>query len=205
MSLLKAPLRIFVSPLIRFPAARPQLLPPPASATRIILKSAPAIPFLGSFFSSRAQPESQTNEMAPPPDNRSEDEWRAVLSPEQFRILRQKGTERPGTGEYDSHYPSQGVYSCAGCNAPIYKATHKFKSGCGWPAYFDSIPGAVVRHVDSSFGMERTEITCANCGGHLGHVFKGEGFPTPTDERHCVNSVSLRFTEGGGESAKAKA
>ncbi|KAL2797679.1 Mss4-like protein [Aspergillus keveii] len=143
--------------------------------------------------------------MAPPTDNRSEDEWRAVLSPEQFRILRQKGTERPGTGEYDSHYPSEGVYACAGCSAPLYKATHKFKSGCGWPAYFDSIPGAVARHVDSSFGMERTEITCTNCGGHLGHVFKGEGYPTPTDERHCVNSISLKFTEGDGESAKAKA
>ena len=177
--------------------------------------------------------------MAPPPVNKSEDEWRAVLSPgkqacpahsksppwamaagcsiemesettdgwtEQFRILREKGTERPGTGEYDSHYPSKGVYTCAGCHAPLYKASHKFKSGCGWPAYFDSIPGAVQRHVDNSFGMERTEITCTNCGGHLGHVFKGEGYPTPTDERHCVNSISLKFTENEeGEGAKAKA
>lgn len=124
---------------------------------------------------------------------------------EQFRILRQKGTERPGTGEYDSHYPSQGVYTCAGCNAPLYKASHKFKSGCGWPAYFDSIPGAVKRHTDNSLGMERTEIVCSNCGGHLGHVFKGEGYPTPTDERHCVNSVSLRFKEDGDGDAKAKA
>lgn len=114
---------------------------------------------------------------------------------EQFRILREKGTERPFTGEYDSHSPSQGVYNCAGCDTPLYKASHKFKSGCGWPAYFDSLPGAVKRYTDSSFGMERTEIVCSNCGGHLGHVFKGEGYPTPTDERHCVNSVSLRFTE----------
>lgn len=205
MRLLQASLRIFASPLIRFPAVRSQLIPPPTSATKAVLKSAPAIPFLSSFFSSRSQSESQTSKMAPPPDNRSEDEWRAVLNPEQFRILRQKGTERPGTGEYDSHYPSQGVYTCAGCNAPLYKSTHKFKSGCGWPAYFDSIPGAVARHTDSSFGMERTEITCTNCGGHLGHVFKGEGYPTPTDERHCVNSISLKFTEGEGGSAKAKA
>lgn len=121
---------------------------------------------------------------------------------EQFRILREKGTERPGTGEYDSHYPSQGVYNCAGCDAPLYKANHKFKSGCGWPAYFDSIPGAVKRHVDSSFGMKRTEIVCSNCGGHLGHVFAGEGYPTPTDERHCVNSISLRFTEDEGAAGK---
>ncbi|KAL4792060.1 peptide methionine sulfoxide reductase B3 [Aspergillus venezuelensis] len=200
MRLLQASLRILASPLIRYPAVRPQLIPAPTPAPRIILTSAPAIPFLGSLFSSRAQSEP----MAPPPDNRSEDEWRAVLSPEQFRILRQKGTERPGTGEYDSHHPASGVYSCAGCNTPLYKASHKFKSGCGWPAYFDSVPGAVSRHTDSSFGMERIEITCTNCGGHLGHVFKGEGYPTPTDERHCVNSVSLKFSEDEGE-AKAKA
>ncbi|KAL5001897.1 Mss4-like protein [Aspergillus recurvatus] len=212
MRLPRGPLRILspLSPLnfTRLPAVHPQPLPPPTPATKVVLKSVPYIPFLSSFFSSSAQVESrkQNREMAPPPDNRSEDEWRAVLSPEQFRILRQKGTERPGTGEYDSHYPSKGVYTCVGCNAPLYKASHKFKSGCGWPAYFDSIPGAVQRHVDNSFGMERTEITCTNCGGHLGHVFKGEGYPTPTDERHCVNSISLKFTENEeGEGAKAKA
>lgn len=104
-------------------------------------------------------------------------------------------------GKYDSHYPSEGVYTCAGCDAPLYKASHKFKSGCGWPAYFDSIPGAVKRFEDNSLGMQRTEIVCSNCGGHLGHVFKGEGYPTPTDERHCVNSISLKFTE---DETKAK-
>jgi peptide-methionine (R)-S-oxide reductase len=91
--------------------------------------------------------------------------------------------------------PDEGVYTCAACDAPLYKANHKFKSGCGWPAYFDNIPGAVTRHTDNSFGMARTEIVCSNCGGHLGHVFKGEGYNTPTDERHCVNSVSLKFNE----------
>lgn len=114
--------------------------------------------------------------------------------PEQFRILREKGTEPAGSGKYDKHLPSEGVYTCAGCHAPLYKANHKFKSGCGWPAYFDSIPGAVTRHEDNTWGMARTEIVCSNCGGHLGHVFKGEGFPTPTDERHCVNSISLNFS-----------
>lgn len=113
---------------------------------------------------------------------------------DQFRILREKGTEPPGSGQFDKHYPSEGVYACAGCATPLYKANQKFKSGCGWPAYFDSLPGAVTRHTDRTFGMERTEIVCSNCGGHLGHVFKGEGFPTPTDERHCVNSVSLTFS-----------
>ncbi|KAI8913224.1 peptide methionine sulfoxide reductase msrB, partial [Gorgonomyces haynaldii] len=124
--------------------------------------------------------------------SKSEDEWRAVLSKEQFRVLRQKGTEAPGTGEYNKHF-EQGTYYCAGCNAPLYKSTTKFDSGCGWPAYFDAIPGAVKRHEDRSMGMLRTEIVCAKCDGHLGHVFKGEGFKTPTDERHCVNSVSLTF------------
>lgn len=148
------------------------------------------IPFLSGLFGSSS---SKSSDMSYP-DKRTNDEWRAVLNKEQFRILREKGTEAPGSGTYDKHYPEQGVYSCAGCNAPLYKASHKFSSGCGWPAYFDSIPGAVVRHEDRTFGMARTEIVCANCGGHLGHVFKGEGFSTPTDERHCVNSISLSFS-----------
>jgi len=138
-----------------------------------------------------------------PTINKTDSEWRAQLSPEQFRILRQKGTEPPSSGEYDKHYPSEGVYTCAGCNTPLYTATTKFKSGCGWPAFFDAIPGAVERHEDRSFGSVRTEIVCKACGGHLGHVFKGEGFKTPTDERHCVNSVSLRFVEDEKE-GKAK-
>ncbi|KAF8141733.1 peptide methionine sulfoxide reductase msrB [Boletus edulis] len=125
---------------------------------------------------------------------KSESEWRAVLSPEQFRILRQKGTEPAGSGEYENH-KGKGVYACAGCETPLYTSNTKFKSGCGWPAFFDAIPGAVSRHEDRSFGSVRTEITCTACGGHLGHVFKGEGFSTPTDERHCVNSVSLNFQE----------
>ncbi|EXJ63824.1 hypothetical protein A1O7_00159 [Cladophialophora yegresii CBS 114405] len=161
-----------------------------------VLRSMPSIPFLGALFGTTTS--SSSSKMSYP-DTRSDDEWRAVLNKEQFRILREKGTEAPFTGEYDKHMPSQGVYACAACSAPLYKADHKFKSGCGWPAYFDSLPGAVTRHTDRTFGMERTEIVCSNCGGHLGHVFKGEGYPTPTDERHCVNSVSLRFHENEKE------
>ncbi|PWN42997.1 methionine sulfoxide reductase B, partial [Ceraceosorus guamensis] len=129
------------------------------------------------------------------PKGKSESEWRAQLSPEQFRILREKGTEPGFSSELDSHYPKEGVYSCAGCHTPLYKASHKFKSGCGWPAFFDAIPGTIDRHVDRSWGMKRVEITCKACGGHLGHVFEGEGFNNPTDERHCVNGVSIRFDE----------
>ncbi|KAK7328055.1 hypothetical protein VNO77_22150 [Canavalia gladiata] len=127
---------------------------------------------------------------APGSLHKSEEEWYAILSPEQFRILRQKGTEFPGTGEYDKFF-GEGVYKCSGCGTPLYKSTTKFNSGCGWPAFYEGLPGAINRNPDPD-GM-RTEITCAACGGHLGHVFKGEGFPTPTDERHCVNSISLKF------------
>ncbi|KAI1118376.1 methionine-R-sulfoxide reductase B2 [Nemania sp. NC0429] len=147
-----------------------------------------AMPFSSLFGSS-----SSTSKMTYP-DQRTPDEWRAVLNKEQFRILRDKGTEAPNSSKLDKFFSESGVYTCAGCNAPLYKANHKFKSGCGWPAYFDSIPGAVTRHEDRSWGMSRTEIVCSNCGGHLGHVFKGEGYPTPTDERHCVNGVSLNFS-----------
>jgi len=128
---------------------------------------------------------------------KSDSEWRAVLSPQQFRVLREKGTESPGTGKFDKLY-EEGVYTCGACDAPLYKSTTKFKSGCGWPAFFDAIPGAVTRTDDVSLGMTRTEITCTKCGGHLGHIFKGEGFPTPTDERHCVNSISLNFQSEDG-------
>ncbi|KAJ1029582.1 hypothetical protein NDA13_002828 [Ustilago tritici] len=147
----------------------------------------PATSFkMGSTASSQAPPESF-------PKGMSNAEWRTKLNPEQFRILREKGTEMAGTGKYNKHYPKDGVYTCAGCDSPLYKATTKFDSGCGWPAFFDAIPGAIDRNSDRSWGMERIEITCNNCGGHLGHVFKGEGFNTPTNERHCVNSVSINF------------
>ncbi|KAI0272611.1 peptide methionine sulfoxide reductase msrB [Gloeopeniophorella convolvens] len=130
---------------------------------------------------------------------KSDSEWRAILSPAQFKVIRQKGTEPAGTGEYE-HHEAAGVYNCAACNTPLYKSTTKFDSGCGWPAFFDAIPGAVSRHEDRSWGMTRIEITCTACGGHLGHVFKGEGFPNPIDERHCVNSISLNFTGDGKQS-----
>ncbi|KFZ13342.1 hypothetical protein V502_06671 [Pseudogymnoascus sp. VKM F-4520 (FW-2644)] len=184
---------------LRTSAPRSSLHRPPAYAAAIVTKPMPTPSFLGSLFSSKKSAPKMTF-----PVQKSNDEWQAVLSKEQFRILRNKGTEPPGTGKYDKHTPEFGTYTCAGCEAPLYTASHKFASGCGWPAYFDSIPGAVERRADRSMGATRTEIICANCGGHLGHVFKGEGYETPTDERHCVNSVSLNFSEKEVEVPEAK-
>ncbi|KAI8142933.1 peptide methionine sulfoxide reductase msrB [Fennellomyces sp. T-0311] len=160
----------------------PILKKPFACAFRSVSHSRVAFP--------RALTYSLTSRMA----QKSEQEWRAILSPEQFRILREKGTEIPNTGEYNKHF-GKGVYHCAGCNAPLYVSDTKFDSGCGWPAFFDALPGAVGRQPCFMKGYERTEIICNACGGHLGHVFKGEGFDVPTDERHCVNSVSIKFDE----------
>jgi peptide-methionine (R)-S-oxide reductase len=119
----------------------------------------------------------------------TEDEWRARLTPEQFRVLRQHGTERPFTGEHcESHAP--GVYACAGCGLELFNAEKKFESGTGWPSFMAPMEGAVERQTDTSHGMVRTEVHCARCGGHLGHVFP-DG-PAPTGLRYCINSVSLR-------------
>lgn len=117
-------------------------------------------------------------------------DWKEKLTPEQYYVLRGKGTERPFTGVFNTHY-EKGIYTCAGCGADLYRSNNKFDSGCGWPSFDDEVEGAIERIRDTSHGMIRTEILCANCGSHLGHVFN-DG-PTHTGIRHCVNSLSLDF------------
>ena len=118
-------------------------------------------------------------------------DWRVRLSPEEFRVLRQAGTEAPWTGEY-VETKTAGVYRCRGCNAKLFASDTKFDSHCGWPSFDDAIPGTVREIEDRSLGMARTEIRCARCDSHLGHVFRGEQM-TPANTRHCVNSLSIRL------------
>ena len=124
------------------------------------------------------------------PIEKSEKNWKAELSPEEFKILREKGTEYPFTGQYNDHY-EEGTYLCKGCGTPLYKSENKFDGHCGWPSYDKSIEGALEMIPDHSAGRVRTEIVCANCGGHQCHVFN-DG-PTKTELRYCVNSASINF------------
>lgn len=127
------------------------------------------------------------------PVNKTEAQWREELSPEEFQVLREAGTEAPFMGEY-TDTETEGVYRCRACNAELFRSDHKFHSGCGWPSFFTPLAkDAVIEISDRSLGMLRTEIRCANCNSHLGHVFEGEGYGTPTDLRYCINSISLKL------------
>ena len=123
---------------------------------------------------------------------KTDDQWRKELTPEQYRVLREKGTEPAFSGEYDSVF-DPGSYSCGACGAKLFDSDKKFDAHCGWPSFYDAIPGTVVLSTDDSLGMSRTEVNCATCNSHLGHVFSGEGNGTPTDQRYCINSLSLKF------------
>lgn len=124
------------------------------------------------------------------PVTRTDAEWRALLTPEQYYIMREHGTERPGSCAL-LHETRQGTFSCAGCDTPLFGSTLKFESGTGWPSFNDPLPGSVATTVDKSHGMVRTEVHCATCGSHLGHIFP-DG-PPPTGLRYCINGVALNF------------
>ncbi|KXO94027.1 peptide-methionine (R)-S-oxide reductase MsrB [Tsukamurella pseudospumae] len=123
----------------------------------------------------------------------SDSEWRQRLSAPEFRVLRQAGTEAPFTGEYTDTKTS-GVYRCRACGEELFRSDSKFESHCGWPSFFSPLAGEkIIEREDTSLGMRRVEVLCANCGSHLGHVFEGEGYDTPTDLRYCINSISMRL------------
>ena len=132
-------------------------------------------------------------------------EWREVLTPEQHHILRQAGTERPFGRAYEEFKrQGGGTYLCGGCGAELFSSAHKFDSHCGWPSFYDPANAKNVRTIeDRSLGNVRTEVRCAVCDGHLGHVFKGEGFETPTDQRYCINGVALKFVPQAGAAARS--
>ena len=149
--------------------------------------------------------EMETAEEAPAqpvePVKKTEEEWKKELSPEQYRVLREAGTERP-FGKIYKKFKEQGsgTYYCGGCNAELFSSKEKFYSQCGWPSFYDPSNAKNVKtHKDFSAGMVRTEVLCAVCDGHLGHVFEGEGFDTPTDQRYCINGVALKFVPDAPE------
>lgn len=127
---------------------------------------------------------------------KSDDEWKKQLTAEQFYVLRQHGTERAGTSPLDKIY-EPGMYQCAGCNAPLFSSKTKYDSGTGWPSFWEPLKGSVGTKDDSSFFMTRTEVHCARCGGHLGHVF--DDGPQPTGQRYCMNGVAMSFVPEVGK------
>jgi peptide-methionine (R)-S-oxide reductase len=131
------------------------------------------------------------------PVQKSDAEWREQLTRDEYAVLRKAGTERAFTGEY-TDTKTDGVYSCRACGAELFRSTEKFDSHCGWPSFFAPLAEDRVEYIsDRALGMVRTEVRCAACGSHLGHVFEGEGYDTPTDQRYCVNSISLRLLAAG--------
>jgi peptide-methionine (R)-S-oxide reductase len=131
----------------------------------------------------------------PAPVTKTDEQWRAELSPEEYAVLRKAATERPFVGEYTDNH-RVGVYSCRACGSELFRSDAKFDSHCGWPSFFTPLAGdKIIEKKDFSLGGVRTEVVCANCHSHMGHVFAGEGYDTPTNLRYCINSISMKFEE----------
>ncbi|WP_068319216.1 peptide-methionine (R)-S-oxide reductase MsrB [Janibacter anophelis] len=130
--------------------------------------------------------------------NKTDEQWREQLSPDEFSVLRAAGTERPFTGEY-TDTTTEGVYACRACGTELFTSQTKFESHCGWPSFYTPLAEDRVEYVqdDSLPGRPRIEVRCANCGSHMGHVFEGEGYDTPTDQRYCINSISMTLRPAG--------
>ncbi|MEO9138775.1 MAG: peptide-methionine (R)-S-oxide reductase MsrB [Jatrophihabitans sp.] len=137
----------------------------------------------------------KTKELPPPSVTKTDEQWREQLSPREYEVLREAGTERAFTGEYTDN-KRIGSYRCRACGAELFRSEQKFESHCGWPSFFSPLAGEnIIERTDRAWGMARTEVLCAACHSHLGHVFKGEGYATPTDLRYCINSISLTFED----------
>ncbi|WP_277455615.1 peptide-methionine (R)-S-oxide reductase MsrB [Janibacter sp. DB-40] len=131
--------------------------------------------------------------------SKTDEEWRQELGPEEYSVLRAAGTERPFTGEYNET-TTEGVYACRACGTELFTSETKFSSHCGWPSFYSPLAGDRVEYIedDSLPGRPRVEVRCANCGSHMGHVFEGEGYDTPTDQRYCINSISMTLRPAQG-------
>lgn len=177
---------------------------PPAAARRMRLVLAPPsdADCLRTMETAAQPPQPPTA-----PVEKSDAQWRRELTGEQYHILREAGTERPfGKNYIEFKAQGGGTYYCAGCGAELFSSREKFDSHCGWPSFYDPANARnVVTRDDRSLGMPRTEVRCAVCGGHLGHVFRGEGFATPTDARYCINAAALKFVPVGREAHGAQA
>lgn len=131
------------------------------------------------------------NDSVTDPQDLTDEQWRQRLSPEEYHVLREAGTEQPFSSSYETD-PTVGVYRCRACGTELFRSETKFDAHCGWPAFYQPLAGDRVRYIeDNSLGMKRVEVRCATCDSHLGHVFEGEGFDTPTDQRFCINGLSL--------------
>ncbi len=169
---------------------------------RLALLSALAAAFC--IAQAEDKPKTDSKTMPKPEIVKSENDWQKMLTPEQFQVTRMRGTERPNGAAYEEfEKQGEGTYYCVCCGAELFTSSEKFHSGCGWPSFYDSSKAkGVLEKVDNSHGMKRIETVCKRCDAHLGHVFEGEGYKTPTDRRFCINGVALKFVPKGGEAPK---